>query len=121
MALMLFLQWWYKQGWINAFLRVEQRIKFVSQELSLSILASTLFEPWKQIRTYSGSNIAVGQKIRILFDNIFSRIVGFVVRALTILFGLVIIAILAVIGFIFALVWPIIPVLPVVLIVVGLL
>jgi hypothetical protein len=119
MAFLLFIQWWYGQGWINAFSRVGQRMKIISQELSLPILVKTLFEPWKQIISYAGNGSSLEQKFRAWFDNVFARIIGFIIRLFTIIFGLTATMLVGAFGLILALFWPFVPLLPFVLLIVS--
>lgn len=119
MAFLLFIQWWYGQGWLNAFTRVVQRMKIISQELSLSILVKTLFEPWKQITSYAGAGSSLEQKFRAWFDNVFARIIGFIIRFFTIIFGLLATILVGIFGLILALFWPFVPLLPLILVIVS--
>lgn len=69
--------------------------------------------------SYSGKGSSLEQKFRVWFDNVFARIVGFVIRSATIIFGLIAIGLIAVVGFVLALLWPAVPVLPILFIVLG--
>lgn len=119
MAFILFIQWWYSQGWLNAFHRVGQRMSIISNDLSLPILVRTLFEPWKQITGYAGSTESLETKFRVWFDNVFARIIGFVIRFFTIIFGTIAALLMGAVGLILAVIWPIIPLSPFILMIVS--
>ena len=116
MAIIYLLSWWYGQGWLQAFAQIKHRIDFIFDELSLKVLLRTLFEPWKQITSYAPSDATVGDKFRIWFDNLFARVIGFVIRTLTIGLAMFAALIVLILGIIIAIVWPLIPFLPFILI-----
>ena len=117
MAFTIFFSWWYGRGWKNAFYQASNRVSRLAQELSMPILVATLFEPWKQITSYSRPNSPINIKIRVFFDNVFARIVGFIIRTAVLLFGVVACAVVFLGGVIFAILWPAVPLLPILLIV----
>lgn len=119
MAIMIFFSWWYGPGWKNAFFRITQRVDILAAEFSMGILVATLFEPWKQITSYAGPNAPIDIKFRIFFDNIFARIIGFIVRSAVLLFGAVMCLLLFIFGVILAVCWPLVPFLPIVCIILS--
>lgn len=119
MAIIYLLSWWYGPGWLHSFSQIRHRLVFVIQELSILVLLRTLFEPWKQITSYKSGNASLEEKFRVWFDNIFARVIGFIVRMLTITFGLVALVIVFIVSLILALVWPLVPFLPILLIYLG--
>lgn len=112
MGFVLFFRWWYTAGWTNSFVAVFWRVKMLAAELSMGILLSTLFEPWKQITTYSGPSAALDTKMRVLLDNIFSRVFGFVIRIFVIFIGSILCMAVFVFGVALAVLWPAVPFLP---------
>jgi hypothetical protein len=119
MVLLLFFRWWYTAGWLNAFDRIAERIKNIYRDFSLPILIRTLFEPWKQITSYAPQGSSVDLKLRVLFDNFFARIIGFIIRVSVITFSVVIMLFVAIVGLLIALFWPLVPFLLPALIVLG--
>jgi hypothetical protein len=119
MVLLLFFRWWYSAGWLNAFDRIVARIKNIYNDFSLPILLRTIFEPWKQITSYAPRESSFDLKLRVWFDNIFARIIGFVIRITVILFSVVIMIFVAIFGLVIALIWPIVPLLFPLLIIFG--
>jgi hypothetical protein len=119
MVLLLFFRWWYTAGWLNAFDRIGARIKIIYDDFSLPILIRTLFEPWKQITSYAPDSSSLDLKFRVWFDNLFARIIGFVIRLGVIFFAISVIVFVAIIGLFLALLWPLVPLLMPVLIYFG--
>jgi hypothetical protein len=113
MVLKQILLWWYGPGWVNAFKAITKRVELFADALSIQILLNTLFEPWKQIKSYGGPNAALDAKIRVLFDNIFARIFGFFIRFCIIVIGSILLVFIAIFGLILAIIWPVLPALPV--------
>ncbi len=68
----------------------EKTIAYLYSYFSISILLKTLFDYWKK-DDIDTTNMALDDKIRVLMMNLVSRFVGFTVRSITILVGLVII------------------------------
>jgi hypothetical protein len=113
MAIALFFSWWYGPGWKNSFVRITQRISILSQELSMSILVKTMFEPWKQITSHSNPTDPLELKFRAWFDTLFARMVGFVIRSSVLVFGIITSFFLLIFGTVLAILWPIVPALPI--------
>lgn len=119
MAISLFFSWWYGAGWKNAFSRIQERVDILSSELSLGILLKTLFEPWKQITSYSGPSAALDDKLRVWLDNVFARAIGFVIRVFVLVFGSLAVVVAYGGGLLLAVLWPLVPLLPFVCIVLA--
>lgn len=85
----------------------------------MGILLGSLFEPWKQITSYSRPNSPIDIKIRVFFDNVFARIVGFIIRTAVLIFGLVACGVVFIFGLILAVLWPFVPLSPLLLIVIS--
>jgi ammonia channel protein AmtB len=73
-------KWWYTDGWKLAFTNIINRSYNILDKFSVSILLKTLFEPWKQIKSYAGPGSSINDKIYVLFDNAFARTFGFILR-----------------------------------------
>lgn len=109
---MIFFTWWYGPGWKNAFIRITKRVETLAAELSMGILLGSLFEPWKQITSYSRPNSPLDVKLHVLMDNVFARIVGFIVRVSVLIFGLIACGITFIFGLVLAIAWPLVPLIP---------
>ena len=119
MGFVLFISWWYGTGWVNSFKAIGVRALSMASFFSLAILLRTLFEPWKQITTYVGPNTPIGDRFRVWFDNIFSRLFGFVIRSTVFWFGAFASLLTVLYGVILAIIWPIVPMLPIVFVAIA--
>ncbi len=111
MLLMSFFTWWYGPGWFRNFTQSKVHIANFSKNFSVSILFKTLFAPWKQIySTAQGRQTAVDK----FTDQLISRLVGFAVRSMTLLFASLGLLFIAVFQLLWILLWPFLPMLVVV-------
>lgn len=101
------LAWWYSRGWQQAAENARRRVLNVSQMFSLPILLRTMFAPWKRIISYPGAGLDA--HLHAMFDNLFSRAVGFVVRLMVLLAALIIFLVMGVVGLLQILAWPLVP------------
>lgn len=108
MLVLSFFSWWYGHGWAQVAANVRTRLQGISDAFSVGQLLRTLFAPWRRIITYPGSSLA--ERFRAWGDNLFSRIVGFIVRLIVLLAALVIVLLTAVYSLIELVLWPLLPV-----------
>lgn len=101
------LRWWYGTGWRDALHRIGSWVKHVERAFSLTLLAQTLFSPWRRIITAPGKGIDA--KVRAGLDNLVSRCVGFFIRFFVLLGALIAIALTLVSGVVMAALWPLWP------------
>lgn len=77
----------------------------------MGALVRTWFAPFKQ--TYTGKvKGSIGVHIRAAVDSLISRVIGFFVRSVLIVAGLVCSILVIVTGLLFIIVWPLLPLLP---------
>ncbi len=116
MLILDFLSWWYGRGLVKLWQRLEIRLLRLVDYFSISILLKTLFQPFKLISNYrTGRDFA--SKWSAFVDKTISRMIGLVIRSVTLLTGLISITI-ALIYFLLSLIaWLVLPFLPVVLII----
>lgn len=107
MLLVNFFQWWYTKGWLEFAKKTIDRLRYLAQLFSVSILLRTLFAPWKRITTIPGKSI--GEKLRATLDNFVSRIIGFLTRTIVIIAALIVMFITAIGGLVLFIVWPFAP------------
>jgi hypothetical protein len=103
-----FFSWWYGPGWrlvINSF---GPRIRQVASAFSARQLLRTLFSPWRRIITYPGANVQ--ERFKAFGDNMFSRMVGFVVRIFVLLTAFVAIVAVALLTALEIVAWPLLPI-----------
>lgn len=118
MIIVLF-KWWYTDGWKHAFSAVLSRPHRVLEKFSVPILLGTLFEPWKQIKSYTGTGSPINDKFRVLFDNSFARTFGFFLRSNLIFIATIVAAVVFIVSFLLAILWPLLPLLPLVFLALG--
>lgn len=103
------LRWWYGTGWLEATHRINSWTKGVARAFSISLLAKTLFAPWRRI--VSGGGRSLDEKMRATMDNVVSRCVGFFVRlGVLVVAGISALAVFAV-SVLMVGVWPLLPLL----------
>lgn len=108
-----FVAWWYGAGWRRRALFVRDRLARVMDAFSIDLLLKTLFAPFRQISNDKVDG-PIGMKIRAWFDKLISRMVGAVVRLLTIMVGIIVLFGTLFWGLAILAIWPVIPLLPVV-------
>lgn len=106
------LSWWYGRGWRARLHLSGGRLKSTAELFSIGQLLSTLFDPFRQISAGRVDGSAAVQ-IRAALDKLISRIVGLIVRTITILIGLVVLVFRGIFEVIFVAFWLIIPLFPV--------
>ncbi len=119
MLVVAFIQWWYGPGWRDTAGRLESRLRSTYQTFSIPILLQTLFAPWRRIVTPPGGSL--DERVRALGDNAVSRLVGFMMRLVTLIVGFLLLCIYTAFGGIVLITWPLLPLLGPALIVAGLL
>jgi hypothetical protein len=107
MLVLSFLSWWYGRGWKLVLNSFGPRLKSVMNGFSVEQLLGTLFAPWRRIISYPGASLE--EKMRAWGDNLFSRIIGFVVRSGVLLAALVTIIVVALLTGVELIIWPLLP------------
>lgn len=93
------------------------RLRQVVAGFSVEQLMRTLFEPWRRIVSYPGASLE--EKMKAWGDNLFSRLIGFVVRSAVLFAGFVVGLLVAIFTLLEMVVWPLLPLAIPVLIVMG--
>lgn len=107
-----FFEWWLVDEPINLWgitIKITRRVLVF---FSIPVLIKTLFAPWKR-DIHSAVNSSLDMIVRVLIDNLVSRLVGLVIRTITIIIGLIITSLTFVGGIIFLLFWFLLPVITV--------
>ncbi len=117
MFLGLFISWWYGPGWRKALVSLKPRLHLLSENLSVKLLLSTLFAPWRRIVTYPGAGL--NEKFKAFIDNFFSRFVGFIIRVLVLLMYLVASFVTIIFTGLEIIIWPLLPFIGVLFLVIG--
>lgn len=118
--IIVMFQWWYTDGWKHAFSSAISRPTNVLEKFSVPILLKTLFEPWKQIKSYVGAKSSFDMKMHAMLDNAFARTFGFVLRSSLIFIATLFAFLVFVFNLLLAIIWPIVPVMPIIFVILGL-
>lgn len=113
MFLVGIFQWWYGSGWIRHVKHSYVGILRTADFFSLGLLAKTLFNPFKQI---SAGRVQgpLPVQLKAFADRLFSRIVGGVIRSLTILIGMVVISLRCLWTVASIIIWTVLPLAPII-------
>ena len=95
-------------------------LKFGFNMFSIPLLLKTLFSPWHRYMTAYPTGIDPIGALKVLFGNIMSRIIGFILRVVFILLGLVFEVLILAAGLVLFLVWALMPLLILYLLFLGL-
>lgn len=112
MVLADMIMWWYSRGWSWAFKTLfVHNNKKVLELFSIKDMLKTLFAPYRQ--TFAGKvRGTIGDKLRGMVDRTISRIIGFIIRLVLIVVGLVALLVNTAISILLIALWPAIPLLP---------
>ncbi len=107
------MSWWYGDGLRLRLAMIGGRIARTNDFFSIGLLASTLFSPYRQISAGKVSG-PLPLQLRAFVDRLISRLIGAVVRAFMIVFGVVAIGLQVIGGTIVVFFWMLIPLFPVI-------
>lgn len=113
MFLVGIISWWYSAGWIGQLRRMFSQLTVTASYFSIGQLFATLFSPFRQISA-GKVNGSIAVQFRAFFDQSISRVIGAIVRLVTILAGTILLMIQLVFDLVIAVVWLALPVLPIV-------
>ncbi|MBL8158882.1 hypothetical protein JNJ66_00305 [Candidatus Saccharibacteria bacterium] len=113
MILISMVRWWYSEGLYGQIGRVARMLSATSDYFSIVLLMRTLFAPFKQI---SATNVSgpLGVRWRAWLDKLVSRLVGAVIRTITMFSGLITLAVAAVAGLGLIVGWVVLPLMPII-------
>ena|SRR3989338_3990678 len=107
-VLYYYIVWHYTKAWSDMFRVIGNYLWFVSNFFSLELLARTLFSPWRRL-AISGGKGKEDSFFGALAVNTLMRLVGFGIRAVTIIAGAITILITGAISCLAAIVWLLFP------------
>ena len=110
--IIVFISWWYGEGWRRQVTLLQQRLAKIVDLFSIDLLLKTLFMPFRQISADQVSG-SLSVKYRAFIDKLVSRVIGAVVRTITILTGTLVLGAYIIGGIAWLLAWPLVPLLPV--------
>lgn len=117
MLLVSLVSWWYSLGWRDQVDRVRRQLDRTADFFSLELVLRTLFHPFRQIDAQGAKGAPIAVALRAMFDQLFSRLFGAVIRCFLIVIGSVAIALVSLAGVVRIAAWPLIPALPLVAVV----
>ena len=104
------LGWWYSRGWKIFTAKLFDKLHDTIDFFSLASLLKTLFAPFRQISAgKAAGDTALGDRMRIFFDRLVSRIIGAVVRLLILIFGGLLVVLQFIFSIVLLIVWPVLP------------
>ncbi|EDK72398.1 hypothetical protein TM7_0483 [candidate division TM7 genomosp. GTL1] len=111
--LMGFILWWYGAGWRQQIDAMQSRLLRVVDMFSIDLLLKTLFMPFRQISAGQVDG-SLNVKLHAMIDKLVSRIIGAIVRLITIIAGILVLAGYLVVGIVLLLIWPMVPLMPII-------
>ncbi|MBU4284905.1 hypothetical protein KKF60_01715 [Patescibacteria group bacterium] len=107
--ILVFWKWYYGEAMKNVLNAWRNFIIFALNYFSIPLLLKTLFAPWKRDITRKPRGLDIKKFLDYLAFNLISRGLGFLVRLVTILVGIVFLILVAVAGAIFFAFWLVLP------------
>ena len=107
--ILVFWRWYYGEAIGNVLNAWRNFIIFALNYFSIPLLLKTLFAPWKRDITRKPRGLDIKKFLDYLAFNLISRGLGFLVRLVTILVGIVFLILVAVAGAIFFVLWLVMP------------
>jgi hypothetical protein len=106
---LVFWKWYYSEAVKNVLAAWRNFVIFALNYFSIPLLLRTLFAPWKRDITRKPRGLDIKKLFDYLAFNLISRGLGFLVRVITILVGIVFLILVAVAGAIFFVLWLVMP------------
>ncbi len=113
MFLVGLISWWYGRGWVGQWGRILQGFTSTLDFFSVGQLLLTLFDPFRQISATGGGDGSFGAALRGFLDKLISRIIGAIVRLVTIFAGVVTILFQAIYVLVIVVLWWLLPLFPI--------
>lgn len=111
MFLVGLLSWWYSDGFIGRLKIITNRFKSTADFFSISLLFSTLFNPFRQISADSSGG-SINNRLQSFLDRTISRFIGAFMRLIMIFVGIIVLTIQFISGVLIIFFWLISPILP---------
>ncbi len=114
-----FIKWWYSAGWKLRLSSTTTHVKRWVDYFSVDILLKTMFAPWRQNAFSARPGSGLQGKVRVFFDNLVSRMVGFFVRVSVLIAAFFTVIFVFIFNIVVFLIWPFIPISPILVVVIG--
>jgi len=116
-----FWKWYYTEA-VKSLIDIWKNfIIFIQEYYSIPLLLKTLIAPWKRDVTRKPRGLNIKKLLEAFAFNAISRTIGFLIRSVTIIFGLICLAGVVILGFIALIAWLILPLGLIFLIIMGIL
>jgi hypothetical protein len=113
---------WYYTGAVKNLVRAWKNfIIFVREYYSIPLLLRTLIVPWRRDVTRRPRGLDIKKLFEALAFNLISRGIGFIIRSITVVIGLICLIGVIILGFVTLVIWLILPMVLLFFIVVGVL
>lgn len=106
------LRWWYSDSWRRQVQSIANRLDGSIDYFSFDLLLKTLFAPFRQISAGKVDG-PLEVQMRALVDKLFSRIIGAFIRTILLIVGAIVIAAQVLFGLVMLIGWAAIPLLPI--------
>lgn len=103
MLLADYFRWWYTSGLVAFYKWWKDLLGFIIYYFSIKDLFKTLFDPWKRDTVNYGKSLEAIFKN--LTDSLISRLMGFTVRIIVILIGLLLEIFILLLSFVSLVIW----------------
>lgn len=111
--------WHYTRAYVEILTLFKRSLWFVAHLFSIKDLLRTLFSPWQQLKERYEGGFHLGKWFESVAVNILMRLVGFFVRTLVIILGLISLLVVSVIWIAVFVFWTFIPFILVFLFITG--
>ena len=113
---------WYYSGAVKGLIRAWRNfIIFIREYYSIPLLLRTIFAPWKRDITRRPRGLDIKRFAEVFAFNVISRILGFLVRSVTIVIGSICLVGVIIFGAVALIIWVLLPLVLAFFIIVGLL
>lgn len=119
MGIVGILSWWYGRGFHDYLVRIQNMFASIYDYFSIDLLLKTLFSPFRQISAGQVHG-PIGAQMRALADQLFSRVIGAVVRLFMVVFGTISCLVIGIVALLGVIVWVLAPFLPVIGLIISL-
>jgi len=106
-----YIQWHYGRAWKDLSSNAASLVFFVGSFFSFTSLFRTLFLPWKRLGETYEKGLDAEKLISTFLVNMITRVLGFVLRSVVIVFGMILLLVSFVVVGIAYVVWAVVPLL----------
>ncbi|MBR1795795.1 hypothetical protein IJ765_00840 [Candidatus Saccharibacteria bacterium] len=112
MLLVELINWWYGRGFKAFFLKLIDKLRNTADFFSIGSLVKTWFLPFRQISAGSVEG-SLETRFQAFLDRLVSRAVGFTLRTLLIILGLISLILQSAISIVAMIAYPFMPIMPI--------